>query len=405
MTIFSSGRAAHILGGRLLGWCAAIATCVAVSAGVADRAEAEVTGLSVQAAGAARYFPATDGRIHVEYDLITTNGLQGDATLRSLVVRSGRRTVLELEGDALKQITHPLKVGVNNPVDVVAGGSSVVSLVDVALPGSARKPPPELTSTVRYAVATGPLSNLVDRTRVTVRTPVAGAPPVVIAPPLRGSGWWGFNACCDPNGSHRSGVAALGGVFKIVEAYAIDYMKVVRGSVVRGDGAEVTDFFNYGRPVHSVAGGRVVAVHRGVPNALWPPPDSGPPNPEVKTSADYTGESVIAKIAPHRFALYAHLAPGSIRVEEGQRLNTGQVIGELGNSGNSYAPHLHFAVQSKPSPFAASRPYVFDRFKLEGYGIPDPATPGSGDVVVTPDPRREHRLYPLAGTVTAYGNR
>ena len=266
-------------------------------------------------------------------------------------------------------------MGVNNPVDVVAGGSSVVSLVDVALPGSARKPPPELTSTVRYAVATGPLSNLVDRTRVTLRTPVAGAPPVVIAPPLRGSGWWGFNACCDPNGSHRSGVAALDGVFKIVEAYAIDYMKVVRGSVVRGDGAEVTDFFNYGSPVHSVAGGRVVAVHRGVPNALWPPPDSGPPNPEVKTSADYTGESVIAKIAPHRFALYAHLAPGSIRVEEGQRLNTGQVIGELGNSGNSYAPHLHFAVQSKPSPFAASRPYVFDRFKLEGYGIPDPATP------------------------------
>ena len=163
---------------------------------------------------------------------------------------------------------------------------------------------------------------------------------------------------------------ALGGIFTVVEAYAIDYMKVVAGSVVRGEGAEVTDFYNYGKPIHNVADGRVVAVHRGVPDALWPPPDSGPPNPGVKTSADYTGESVIVKIAPHRFALYAHMAPGSIRVKEGQRLSTGDVVGELGNSGNSYAPHLHFAVQSKPSPFAASRPYVFDRFRLEGSSSP-----------------------------------
>jgi hypothetical protein len=288
-------------------------------------------------------------------------------------------------------------------VDIVPGGSSVVSLVDVKLPKSARNLPRRLTSIVRYTVASGPLSDLVDRHRVVLRTRVIGRPPVVIAPPLRGSGWWSSNACCDPDGSHRSGLLALDGVFTIVETFAIDYMRIADGSVVEGGGAELTDFFGYDEPIHNVAKGRVVAVRRGVPNALWPPPESGPPNPAVMTSADYTGNSVIVKIARSRFALYAHMAPGSIRVKKGQHLRSGQIIGKLGNSGNSFAPHLHFAVQSRPSPFAGSRPYVFDHFKLEGFGAPSKS--GSGDVLITPQPRREHKVYPLAGAIATFSER
>jgi murein DD-endopeptidase MepM/ murein hydrolase activator NlpD len=78
------------------------------------------------------------------------------------------------------------------------------------------------------------------------------------------------------------------------------------------------------------------------------------------------------------------------------------VIGRLGNSGNSFAPHLHFAIQSRPRPFARSVPYVFDRFKLEGVGSLDPAEPDSGKVVIEGPSSRERRVYPLAGAVASF---
>ena len=95
------------------------------------------------------------------------------------------------------------------------------------------------------------------------------------------------------------------------------------------------------------------------------------------------------------------MMPGSIRVGKGQLLRTGQAIGRLGNSGNSFAPHLHFAIQSRPHPFARSVPYVFGRFKFEGSGTIDPAN--TDRVEIKGPPRRERRVYPLAGAVATFG--
>ena len=44
-------------------------------------------------------------------------------------------------------------------------------------------------------------------------------------------------------------------------------------------------------------------------------------------------------------AVYAHLQHGSLAVRAGQRVQTGQVLGRVGNTGYSTAAHLHFAVQ------------------------------------------------------------
>ena len=43
--------------------------------------------------------------------------------------------------------------------------------------------------------------------------------------------------------------------------------------------------------------------------------------------------------------LYAHIAPGSARVQPGNRVQTGQVLAAVGSVGWSTAPHLHFSVQ------------------------------------------------------------
>lgn len=49
--------------------------------------------------------------------------------------------------------------------------------------------------------------------------------------------------------------------------------------------------------------------------------------------------------SPQRlFTLYAHLRRGSIAVTNGSRVKQGDKIAEVGNSGASLAPHLHFGV-------------------------------------------------------------
>ncbi len=66
------------------------------------------------------------------------------------------------------------------------------------------------------------------------------------------------------------------------------------------------------------------------------------------------------------YALYAHLKTGTVKVKPGDRLTTGQVIGSLGNSGNTDAPHLHFHVMSTPDPLRADGlPFVFSAFRLD----------------------------------------
>jgi murein DD-endopeptidase MepM/ murein hydrolase activator NlpD len=42
--------------------------------------------------------------------------------------------------------------------------------------------------------------------------------------------------------------------------------------------------------------------------------------------------------------VFMHLRTGSIRVEEGDRVRTGQRIGEVGSTGRSSGPHLHFEI-------------------------------------------------------------
>ena len=51
------------------------------------------------------------------------------------------------------------------------------------------------------------------------------------------------------------------------------------------------------------------------------------------------------------YPLYAHLRQGSVVVRAGESVAAGAPIGEVGNSGNSVQPHLHFQVMSSAEPF------------------------------------------------------
>lgn len=51
------------------------------------------------------------------------------------------------------------------------------------------------------------------------------------------------------------------------------------------------------------------------------------------------------------YPLYAHLRQGSVVARAGQSVAAGAPIGQVGNSGNSVQPHLHFQVMSSAEPF------------------------------------------------------
>ncbi|HWT16153.1 MAG TPA: peptidoglycan DD-metalloendopeptidase family protein [Patescibacteria group bacterium] len=63
--------------------------------------------------------------------------------------------------------------------------------------------------------------------------------------------------------------------------------------------------------------------------------------------------------------VYAHLQLESARVQPGQRVRRGQVLGLSGNTGFSTGPHLHFAVQVNIDMVLTSVPFGF-----EGDAIP-----------------------------------
>jgi murein DD-endopeptidase MepM/ murein hydrolase activator NlpD len=91
---------------------------------------------------------------------------------------------------------------------------------------------------------------------------------------------------------------------------------------------------------------------------------------------------------------------GSVLVKVGDEIEAGQQIGQLGNSGGSSAPHLHFHVVLGPSPIASnSVPYVFDSFNLAGMADPNDlerAVKGKGPLFIrTQPPIAETQELPL----------
>ena len=79
----------------------------------------------------------------------------------------------------------------------------------------------------------------------------------------------------------------------------------------------------------------------------------------------FLGNHIILQSDRGIYALFAHLRKGSIRIEKGERVNTGDVVGAIGNSGNSIQPHLHFQLMKEDSPFSANPlPFVFSSYEV-----------------------------------------
>jgi hypothetical protein len=305
-----------------------------------------------------RWFRDAQGRVRVVYELKLTNGFPVPVTVTSVGVRdvARRRTIERLSGPQLLDSMTLLASPTEPTTTVPASGVGVVWL-DVVVRGR-RRLPRAIGHRVTVAVPPRlPVPSTITDTGGFAR--VDRRPPVVLGPPLRGSGWVAVGSCCD--GPHRRSVQPVNRKLYLSQRFAIDWNGVdSQNRFVVGDPSLNASWTFYGKPVLSVADARVVAAVDRFPDQI---PNS--PNPVTIRQAD--GNHVILALGKGRFAFYAHLKPGSLRVKRGDRVREGEVLALLGNSGSSTGPHLHFHVMNRPSALASDGlPYVFDRFRIAG---------------------------------------
>lgn len=304
-----------------------------------------------------RWFEDSNGRTHIAYELTLTNGFPVPLKVTSVGVRDveRQRTITTLSGPELTA-SMTLMASPTEPATTVPGSGVGVVWFDIVMPD--RRLPRLIRHTLTVAVPPGlPVpSTITDRGGF---ASVDSRPPVVLGPPLRGPGWVAVGSCCD--GPHRRSIQPVNGALHLGQRFAIDWNGVdADNRFVVGDPDLNPSWTFYGKPVIAVAdAGVVAAVDRF--------PDQVPNHPRPVNLQQADGNHVILDLGDGRYAFYAHLKPGSVRVERGDRVRRGELIGQLGNSGSSTGPHLHFQVMDSPSPLASDGlPFVFDRFRFTG---------------------------------------
>jgi len=150
------------------------------------------------------------------------------------------------------------------------------------------------------------------------------------------------------------------------QRYAYDFLVTDDEGRSRPEGtsAAVEHYYCYDQPVVAPADGVVVDAFDA---ALEASRGGGFSHP-LKRSIQ--GGYVTIKHAESEYSFLAHLRPGSVPVEPGQRVKRGQEVGRCGHSGNSSEPHLHFQIQDGPDLLtAASLPVQFDDVAVEFPGV------------------------------------
>jgi hypothetical protein len=189
-----------------------------------------------------------------------------------------------------------------------------------------------------------------------------------IQSPLFGDGWLAAEGPVNIKdySHHRFGIITMGGKPRVPQRYAIDWMKFgPDGKLFRGDPTKNESWYCHGEEIHSVANGVVKETKDGIPDNVPLEKKRAVP----MTLDTICGNYVLVDNGNDCYALYAHIKPGTVRVKVGDRVRAGQVLGLLGNSGNSDAPHLHFQLDTKPAGHVLASeglPYMISSFIYQG---------------------------------------
>lgn len=343
---------------------------------------------------------AGDGNDHLGYELHITNRRSAAVRLDRLDVSADgdgppllTYNATDLEGRVVRPGADP-KVRYSRSIDA---GARV--LVHVWLTSAKGQGWPRALRH-RLLLTSGGAEESVEGGRIDVATDR----PIALGPPMRGGNWLVHNGPGNHRSPHWGSVLDRNDRLTVPQRFAVDWIGLdENGRAVRGD-------FKVSKNEDWVGfGAEVVAVHDGVvrdmrDGAADHAPFVEPPPPASVTFEAVGGNYVLLELSPNLFAYYAHFQRNTVAVERGQRVVRGQVLGRLGNSGNTNAPHLHLHLGDTAA-FDTSEgvPFVFASFELLGETTAERAlgveASGATPALVR---QRRAREMPLHGMVVRF---
>ena len=202
--------------------------------------------------------------------------------------------------------------------------------------------------------------------------------PVVVELPLRGE-WSVETTPAYQIPSHGTDVLGQRYAYDLVRADHRPGLHLHPAGTLRSYliGGRTRDCYGWGQPVHAAFDGVIVQVVDGVAERQWLHVVRESWLALRNTLAYARGRLDPTRLAGNHvimatggtYALYAHLVPGSVAVTSGQQVRAGEVIGRVGHTGNSTAPHLHFQLMDSADPLQAKGiPCAFAAYLVERDG-------------------------------------
>ncbi len=318
----------------------------------------ELTPMVAEVSYAPVPFAGSDGKTHLDYELEATNFSGGKVTIEKLEVLDADSGDVVATFDAKEVAGRLQPAGLREPADTMAPSMMANVFLDLTF-GQAGDVPDRLLHRLSIKAEAAPP----DQQQITEEvgpTDVDRRNVVVVGPPLKGSNFLAADSCCDST-LHRRAALPINGRISLAQRYAVDWEQLDAENRIYSGEKKVENYTIFGQEAIAAADATVVKVVDGLPEQK--------PGvfPEGISAEEADGNSVILDIGGGNYALYAHFQPGSIRVKEGDRVERGDVLALVGNTGNSLAPHLHFHVMDGPQSLASNGlPYVIDSFLVTG---------------------------------------
>jgi hypothetical protein len=144
------------------------------------------------------------------------------------------------------------------------------------------------------------------------------------------------------------------------QRFASDFVIFQGGMFYTGDGSRNEDYYCFGQPILAPGAGVVITSENTVPDNT--PPEENHDQP--------LGNYVVIDHENGEYSMLFHFQQGSVTVRTGDVVQSGQLLGSCGNTGESDMPHLHYHLQNSPDPFdllgAQGLPVQFQSYLANG---------------------------------------
>jgi murein DD-endopeptidase MepM/ murein hydrolase activator NlpD len=346
-------------------------------------------------------FKGSDGQTHLAYELIVNDiprmGAQIDR-IEVIAQSDARPLITYADSDLDRRVMRPEADPKIRYGRTIPSGTTALIYVWITL-GEDQLVPRVLRHSFQVSTEGGQPLVAAD-----ARVDVRSAPTIIVGSPFRGGTWLAHNGPGQHRSAHWGSALVDGRMARIPQRYAIDFIGVDdNGRTVRGDFRKSSndDWIGFGHEILAVLDGTVYAARDGIVDNQ---PLVEPPRPSSPSAANTYGNYVIIRAGDGTFVHYAHLQRNSVDVKAGEAVERGQVIGRLGNSGNTNGAHLHFNITDAPEPGTTQGiPFVFDTVESLGSttaAIALGAEPSAGQMPVSST--TQERILPLDGAVVRF---